>query len=767
MGACKSSELKAEKEKKKRAAKSRSITQYVGAALTGDWDSDDESEPGDNYQPGESPDVSDDDSDVSSVEEAEERLRSRSTTSSNTPFKEFEWMENLPQSPDQISRANKKGFSKKSWITPNSSTDNLAALESLESIALHADLADDMKDEAGTDSAADITAEVAGAGTDTTAAAKAAAAKRKSKVLNTQQSTYRKWTDNEKSPMRFISFNNFRFNMKECKPRHEIPRCPEDQSLLVDLNEDPTFDRSKCLIIFISHTYLAGFDGKKGNGEGAEVVSQSHAENWRKYPHPDNRNNDKFELLVRGIDFLFKTMAGDMDNCYLWLDYSVLNQNNNPIKELEAIGGLEAVMSMCDCIFTPVVDLEFDKWHYPEQTHTNLGHRLVNYASEAFSGPNQYTAYMQRAWCRLELLYAGYLPCWKTGDKRYDDARHNRMSGGLYVAAKHGLRAHFLYGTKEDQSGMGLIKLPPMPRGYAQKMNPLEGAVTNSEDRAAVERQWKKLVCNDEDFTEYYLGNRNAEGQKHGIGTFTYEDGSTYEGGWENDKRHGEACVFTTPTGETISGDWENDVIEGYATHESLDGDSYYGEFNDKIQKHGTGRINYADGDVYEGCFRSGMRHHKGRMTFKEGDQFVGYFRHNQMNGFGTWTYCGGGSFQGYYKNDRRHGEGTFSSSEGNAFEGTYVHGKKHGKGTQTYMDGTILEGDWVAGRMEGEAVYTHPDGRLRTVFYKEGRFIEENKSNPGSRSGSGTNTPVRMNSLDIGLSSPPGTLIKQSTAHF
>lgn len=62
-----------------------------------------------------------------------------------------------------------------------------------------------------------------------------------------------------------------------------------------------------------------------------------------------------------------------------------------------------------------------------------------------------------------------------------------------------------------------------------------------------------------------------------------------------------------------------------------LDG-VYYGETVGlfKPKKHGEGRMNYTNGDVYEGQWKNDKRDGKGKLTYANGDVLYGTWR----NGF-------------------------------------------------------------------------------------------------------------------------------------
>ena len=59
-----------------------------------------------------------------------------------------------------------------------------------------------------------------------------------------------------------------------------------------------------------------------------------------------------------------------------------------------------------------------------------------------------------------------------------------------------------------------------------------------------------------------YTGAYNDFGQKHGYGEITYEDGSHYEGHWENDMYHGDG-LYSMADGTVLTGTWLEGKLEG------------------------------------------------------------------------------------------------------------------------------------------------------------------------------------------------------------
>jgi hypothetical protein len=207
------------------------------------------------------------------------------------------------------------------------------------------------------------------------------------------------------------------------------------------------------LIIFISHTWLRG---------GSDCIG------WDGIFHPDNANNDKLQLCIDGIERLWQSLAPSMQFCYVWFDYSCIDQTlADPTMELER---LDQVMSICDCMFTPIVDSNYMKWNL----HL-FGNLFVDYQAESFRHGN--LAYLNRAWCRLEMLYAANIPL-QIESKAYVGNRYLKFLGGLKFAAEQNRRPHILYGSKEYYTSKQLLMLPPLAKSYFHEYNPEMGFFT-------------------------------------------------------------------------------------------------------------------------------------------------------------------------------------------------------------------------------------------------------------------------------------------------
>lgn len=232
-------------------------------------------------------------------------------------------------------------------------------------------------------------------------------------------------------PIRFINFNVF-------KKREEFPRYPNnaDETVIFD-----DINRSKSLLVFISHCWISGYDG---------------ASDWRGYPHPDNIGNDKFRLCVNGIEKSWRLQAPLMEQCFVWLDYGCINQDGDPAGELKQ---LDKIVQSCDFIFTPIVDHNHGEWKL-ENVWRGM---LEAYDASAWRhGPH---SYVNRAWCRMEMFYAAHVPMLEGSDEK---DRQVKFAAGLKNAADCGRRPHLLYGTREDAGAFFCFTVDDQTRPFCE-----------------------------------------------------------------------------------------------------------------------------------------------------------------------------------------------------------------------------------------------------------------------------------------------------------
>ena len=299
-------------------------------------------------------------------------------------------------------------------------------------------------------------------------------------------------------PVRLIPFDVFR-------TLGQMPRCPENEDLLVHYDDT---DREESFYIFFSHCWLRGWSGAAG---------------WDGRPHPDSSGHDKYKLMVAAVEKIMNTLT-TMTTCYVWLDFGCINQDAAACDELKM---LDKIVGVCDLILTNVYDTQ--DWALPHIVHNWFD----EYKSPAWNG-NDY-AYLNRGWCRVEMLYAANIPLEKDSA-----ARMTKFKAGLLSSMQAGRRPHLLYGTREHKLvGYNPIQLPPLQNSWFDNYNPVKGKLTKESDREKIQQLVTDIEPYMKRVVEGYDGERNAAGQMHGRGVCRFASGAVYEGDYKDDKRHG------------------------------------------------------------------------------------------------------------------------------------------------------------------------------------------------------------------------------------
>ena len=356
------------------------------------------------------------------------------------------------------------------------------------------------------------------------------------------------------------------------------PRSPEDKSLQIKFND---IDREKSLLIFVSHCWLRGYPGAQG---------------YDGRPHPDTANHDKLQLIFKAISHIKKGLISpSITHIYLWLDYGCIDQDASACLELKM---LDKIIQVCDLILTPIFDEAKSFPWYDELLRSGVSNIYDQYGSPAWNQGDH--AYLNRAWCRIEMFYAANIPLTPSSPHRIQ-----QFKAGLLTSIQAGRRPHILYGSCEDTRKGPVWILPPLQNSWFSRYNPIEGKLTKETDRVAVKMLVDDLLPYMTFTKEGYEGEK-VNGKMHGKGISRYANGDVYEGDFKDDMRNGKG-IYRYASGNVYEGDFKDDKKNGTGIFRFANGNVYEGDFkDDKI--HGKGIIRYANGNVYKGDFKDGKR---------------------------------------------------------------------------------------------------------------------------------------------------------------
>jgi hypothetical protein len=178
----------------------------------------------------------------------------------------------------------------------------------------------------------------------------------------------------------------------------------------------------------------------------------------------------------------------------------------------------------------------------------------------------------------------------------------------------------------------------------------------------------------------------------------------------------------------------------------------YVGQFvrNDDDTVSGTGRVEWKNGDVYEGPLMRSQRHGVGEIRWAAGQRYKGEWVNDRATGKGLMVFANGNQFEGTLVEGQPEGEGKLTYASGDVYTGQIRQGLPHGRGSYVWMSGQRYEGEWVndkpqgQGRMrfangnqyEGQLANGLPQGRGRMVF--PGGDVYEGQFEAGKAHGEG-----------------------------
>jgi hypothetical protein len=164
--------------------------------------------------------------------------------------------------------------------------------------------------------------------------------------------------------------------------------------------------------------------------------------------------------------------------------------------------------------------------------------------------------------------------------------------------------------------------------------------------------------------------------------------------------------------GDVYEGEFRAGNKEGRGTYQYGNGDMYEGEWKAEKQE-GRGTFRWANGNVYEGEWKAGIKHGHGTTRSANGDVYVGEYMAGRKDGRGTYRFASGNVHDGEWKADKPEGRGTFLWANGNVYEGEWKASLHEGRGTLRYANGNVYEGDFKAGKMDGRGAMLSGDGTV------------------------------------------------------
>lgn len=178
--------------------------------------------------------------------------------------------------------------------------------------------------------------------------------------------------------------------------------------------------------------------------------------------------------------------------------------------------------------------------------------------------------------------------------------------------------------------------------------------------------------------------------------------------------------------GDVFEGALVNGQRHGKGLFVWASGTRYEGDWiNDKPM--GQGSLRFASGNQYEGSVFNGVPHGKGFMRYASGDTFDGNFNTGEPEGAGVYTWKNGQQFEGNWKDGHPNGQGRMLFASGEVYVGNLVNGEPDGLGEFNFNNGDKYIGQWKAGKKHGQGIIIWKNGeRWSGIFENDQQAVQD-----------------------------------------
>jgi hypothetical protein len=125
----------------------------------------------------------------------------------------------------------------------------------------------------------------------------------------------------------------------------------------------------------------------------------------------------------------------------------------------------------------------------------------------------------------------------------------------------------------------------------------------------------------------------------------------------------------------------------------------------------GTGRLTWANGDVFDGSLLAGKRHGKGLFAWANGHRYQGDWVNDVATGNAVVDFTNGNHYEGAVENGIPVGLGSMVYASGDRYKGRFKAGEPNGTGSYVWKNGQQFDGDWKSGKPNGQGTLLFGNG--------------------------------------------------------
>ncbi len=187
-------------------------------------------------------------------------------------------------------------------------------------------------------------------------------------------------------------------------------------------------------------------------------------------------------------------------------------------------------------------------------------------------------------------------------------------------------------------------------------------------------RVWKLMHPEKEILLEKTMEERIEEimnpAADDGIREYRFSNGTRYTGRMVDGKYQGSG-VLILPKGTRYEGDFDKGLLRwGKITY--IDGTVYEGELNEKRQPDGLGRMTWPNGEFHEGVYVNGHRHGYGTGIWASGGSYEGEFENGDLK-CGKINFADGTVYEGEIADGKITENGTCRTADNELSKGSYT----------------------------------------------------------------------------------------------
>lgn len=141
------------------------------------------------------------------------------------------------------------------------------------------------------------------------------------------------------------------------------------------------------------------------------------------------------------------------------------------------------------------------------------------------------------------------------------------------------------------------------------------------------------------------------------------------------DSENNTITITEKPIIEELNNIPNDKIRNGFDKYIWNNGTTYEGNWkNNKID--GIGTIGYANGDQYSGSFTQNKKNGYGVFTWANKESYKGEWVNDKMNGYGVYLFKNGDVYNGNWSNNKMDGQGTYMFKDGRTLTGTWKESK-------------------------------------------------------------------------------------------